>query len=539
MVSATITSVRFHLPSDASPFVKNIAGILARRIGERSAVRVTTFGRAELNMYLTFEPSIGSEGYAISNAGDGGIRIAGNDERGLLYGVGKFLRTSGYDEKRFLPSPWRGTSVPACPVRGIYFAVHGNNFYEAAPAAEVERYVEDLALWGLNSVACHFPPQQFASLDDPAARRNIEQIRRLLLAARRIGLDAGLLEVPNCGFTSTPKELLYKPFPDDLGRRGNAGVLLCPSKPEGREYLIRLWGGLLDRFRDIGLDFFVSWPYDEGGCGCEHCWPWGARGYLSLSEDISKLVRSRYPGSRFILSTWMYDTPPAGEWEGLSRALAQDGRWVDAIMADAHEDFPRYPLEHPVPGDRPLLNFPEISMWGQAPWGGYGANPLPGRFQGLWNQVSDRISGGFPYSEGIFEDINKVLCLQFYWDRKKPAVDTIREYICGEFSPAVADDAMEAVRLFEANHSRDRIGESAVEACELMEKADGRLPPSVRNSWRWRLLYLRAQIDRELYRNHGKLQGPVLARTFEELTAIYHAQNAAVSMRPPRLPPQE
>jgi hypothetical protein len=174
-------------------------------------------------------------------------------------------------------------------------------------------------------------------------------------------------------------------------------------------------------------------------------------------------------------------------------------------------------------------------MWGQAPWGGYGANPLPGRFQRLWNQVSGRVAGGFPYSEGIFEDINKALCLGFYWDRKRLAADTIREYVDGEFSPDVADDVTEAVRLFEANHARDRIGATAVRASELMEKADRRLPPGIRKSWRWRLLLLRAQIDREILRHHGKLAGPALARSFDELTAIYHAQNAAPSMRPSRL----
>jgi hypothetical protein len=534
-----VTEIRLHLPAGASQVVHNIADIIVRRIAERSGARVTTDGRAGFDLYLSLEPVLGAEGYAITDLSDRGIKIAGNDERGLLYGVGRFLRISEYCERGFTPGAWRGKSAPECPVRGVYFAVHGNNFYESAPAPEVERYVEDLALWGMNAVACHFPPQQFAGLDDPAALRNIDKIRRLLAAAKRLGLDAGLLEVLNCGFTSAPHDLLYTPFPDGLGRRGHAGVLLCPSRPAGRKYLLDLWAGLLDEFRDIGLDFFVSWPYDEGGCGCESCWPWGAKGFLGLSKDVAELARSKYPASRFILSTWMYDTPPAGEWEGLSRALAADGGWVDAVMADAHEDFPRYPLEHPAPGGKPLLNFPEISMWGQAPWGGYGVNPLPGRFDRLWRQASGRLAGGFPYSEGIFEDINKVICLQFYWDKNRRAMDTFREYASAEFSPAVAEDVAEAIRVFEANHRRDRISQSAVGAAELIAQAEGRLPADVRSGWRWRILALRARIDRELYRHHGRLEGAELQRAFGELTSIYHAENAADAMRPPRLPPQE
>ena len=127
-----------------------------------------------------------------------------------------------------------------------------------------------------------------------------------------------------------------------------------------------------------------------------------------------------------ILSTWTFDTPPTGEWEGLAQALAEDRGWVDYLQADAHEDFPRFPLDRGVPGELPVLSFPEISMWGQSPWGGYGANPLPGRLQRLWNQTEAKLSGGTPYSEGIYEDINKAICSQFYWDPERGAIETVR-----------------------------------------------------------------------------------------------------------------
>ena len=78
-------------------------------------------------------------------------------------------------------------------------------------------------------------------------------------------------------------------------------------------------------------------------------------------------ARVRFPGIKSVLSTWCYDTPPAGEWAGLARFLETENGWLDYILADSHTDFPRYPLEHGVPGGLPLLNFPEISMWGRSP----------------------------------------------------------------------------------------------------------------------------------------------------------------------------
>jgi hypothetical protein len=301
--------------------------------------------------------------------------------------------------------------------------------------------------------------------------------------------------------------------------------------------LLKNWSELFDQFSDTGLDCVVSWPYDEGGCGCPQCWPWGVRGHVQLSKEVSQLARRRYPRCRFVLSTWVYDSPPAGEWTGLAKALADDKGWVDYLMADAHEDYPRYPLDNPVPGGLPLLNFPEISMWGRSPWGGFGATPLPARLQRLWNQVKQKVSGGMPYSEGIYEDINKVICGQFYWDKDRAALDIVREYAAFEYSPDLVDDVLTAVNLLEETHTK--LSEKSLKARELLQKAEARLTPQARKAWRWRILYLRSVVDAERYAGGeagkaGSKPNPVLKQAFDELTAIQHAYHAL--QRPPQLP---
>lgn len=369
---------------------------------------MVTTGEVGWWVELGIEAGIGREGYRIVDGPGGSVKIVGHDERGLLYGVGRFLRSSRYDCGGFTPGAWRGTSVPCCPMRGIYLATHFNNDYEAASPEELERYVEDLSLWGFNLLILAYPHWQYAGYNDAAARKMTEHLRRLMEVAKRVGMRVSVGDALNGGFTSTPQEMRCAPVPDPLGRHGNFGVNLCPSKSAARAELLKNWEQLLDQFADPGLDCVTYWPYDEGGCGCPDCWPWGARGHLSLSRAVSALVRQKSPHVKVILSTWTFDTPLAGEWEALSAALEQDKSWADYIQADAHEDFPRFPLERGVPGGLPLINFPEISMWGQNPWGGYGANPLPGRLQRLWDQTRRKLSGGTPYSEGIYEDIKNV-----------------------------------------------------------------------------------------------------------------------------------
>ena len=536
LTAGPVQSVRVVLPDDEGVIAQRAAGILGRQITERCGAKVQANGEAAWTVELGLEAGIGTEGYKITNGPGGTVRILGNDERGLLYGVGRFLRSSRYDEGGFTPGTWRGTSVPRCPMRGIYLATHFNNYYEAATPGELEHYVEDLSLWGINLLALAYPHWQYAGHDDPAARKMAEHLRRIMRVAKQVGMRVTIGDALNGGFTSTPKEIRCTPVPDPLGRHGNFGVNLCPSKPAARELLLKNWGQLLDEFADPGLDCITYWPYDEGGCGCQECWPWGARGYLSLSRLVSALAHKKCPRLKVVLSTWTFDTPPAGEWEALSKALAEDKTWADYIQADAHEDFPRFPLEQGLPGDLPLLNFPEISMWGQSPWGGYGANPLPARLQRLWNQTERRLSGGTPYSEGIYEDINKAICSQFYWDPERPAMETVREYGAFEYSPVVADNFVKVVEAFELNHKRKEIGPGAEEAFDRVQKMEARLTPQARAAWRWRIVYLRALIDHELLKTHGKLEGKALQEAFRQLTAIYHAEHAhSMPIRPPQI----
>ncbi|MDQ1257859.1 MAG: hypothetical protein QG656_2467 [Candidatus Hydrogenedentes bacterium] len=531
--ASPVGSVGIVLPEPASGIVERIAAIASRQIAARSDVQVVRSGETDFVLTLAVDPALPREGFEIADASDGGIRIAGWDAHSILYGLGKFLRTSRYDGG-FTPSTWRGQSSPEGAFRAVYAATHFNNFYEAAPPDEVAAYIEDLALWGANAVIVHFPTWSFAGYDDPAARRNIEQTRRLLQAAKAIGMKTGLIQCPNQGFTSAPDNVRAEPNRDPQRRRGDAGVNCCPSKPEGMAYLLDLYARLFDEYKDIGLDYFMSWPYDEGGCGCAACAPWGGNAFPALSKKVAALGRAVYPDINVILSTWVYDVPPEGEWEGLTAYLNEDHTWLDAILSDDHFDFPRYPLDHGVPARLPLYNFPEISMWGRSPWGGCGANPLPARYEALWKQTDGKLSGGMPYSEGIFEDMNKVVCFQFYWNKNTAAEDTLREYAAFEFSPEAVEDVIEAVRLLEAAWIER--GPKSVEAFQLLEKVDAALPSRAKAAWRWRLLYLRGLIDAELARNGNKMEGDILRNAFRELTAIYHAENAHPAVKPHAVP---
>lgn len=524
--SAGVVRVRIDLGNadDASRLLR----ILRERIQERCPQQVVA-ARSGAGIILSIDDRLPADGFRIaSDAGDrGAVRVAGGSTRGLLYGVGKLLRTSGYDEGVFRVSGWRGSSVPQGSLRGVYFASHFHNWYHQASEPEIVRYLEDLALWGVNAIMVIFPMINLQGWEDPQAEPAMAMVRQYARAAHALGLEFAT-GLNNTMFIGAPKSIRATPLPDPTGRRGNSGHPICPSIPEGRAYLVENSRRLFAKLSDAGLDILCHWPYDEGGCACERCRPWGSNAYLALSRDLTRVGREYFPRLKSVLSTWMFDTPEEGEWQGLARALAQGNDAIDYILADSHEDFPRYPLDVGVPGGLPLVNFPEISMWGNWPWGGFGANPLPARLQRLWDQVRRKVAGGFPYSEGIYEDMNKAVVAQFYWDRDRSARSTLEEYIGYEFGAGVTPEVVAVVEALEAAASDafrrrpvDRV--AVLRAAELAERVEGRLPDWGRRNWRWEIVRLRTILDRERF-GGGGLETPAAEAAMVRLIEIYHCQ---------------
>ena len=463
------------------------------------------FNNQEMEIEFCVDYAIGkAESFQIECA-DSVWRITGADEAGLFYGIGKFLHTAKWSETDFVPNPPRGVSTPAHDFRAVYTAVHFYNWYHEATTDELKKYLEELLLWGHNTIMSIIPIVNLESFEEKAFFEAVEKNRALYRLAKELGMKVGIIICPNQGLITTPDE-----FDADLSifeyRGGNSGKNICQHKDGAMEYLRYLWVNQLKHFEDIGLDYVMSWPYDEGGCGCEKCKPWGARGFCEISTQLFKEAKRLYPDSKFILSTWYFDHPRnEGEYEGLWPRLKSDMSFVDYLMVDGHGAFPAYPLEHEV--IKPILNFPEISMWGLMPWGGRGANPLPKRFQKFWDSSKHVLSGGMPYSEGMYEDISKIQCVSYYWSPDRHYRDILAEYINYEYSGDVIEEVLEMMELIEENHERVyHVKQPDMDACNRAEQiarsVNERLSERAKQTWRWRLLYIRAIMDKVVYQYH-------------------------------------
>ena len=389
----------------------------------------------------------------------------------------------------------------------------------------------------------------------------------------------------------------------DFGTETAPQFLICPAK--GLSYLLdEVWGPCLRRIADNGLhlDHLIAWPYDWGGCGCEHDWPWGSVGFPRFSSAVLAQAKGwGHPDVEGTLSTWHFQMssakPPADEYGGLDKWLrannnrAAAAAALPATAAEAGHTHAHGPGDYeggygglgysygtygrvrqgrspqppqPPPGDDeptrsdqlqpaapaavkwthvmsavpggfewlsthgpvgglPTLDFPEYSMFSGCPWGGWGANPIPSGMQRDWDTHGHLITGGMPYSEGIYLDMNQVMRQQQYWGGR-PTNATLAEYIRYEFGWGAAVTLVsQAVGVLEADlHDQLHDPQSAA-ALALLTAAMPTMTAAAKTGWRWRVLYLRARIDALAF-NGTESNGAALNASFAELDRIYHVE---------------
>ena len=524
----------------SSAELEYVAQLFKRQLASRCGDYVVYFltdDRSRMYVRLAVTKDMPAESFSIAQTDSLTISITGGDIRGLIYGVGKFLRGSRYALSEFTPSPWRGQDQPQRQVRAIYLASHGNNWFINAPDKDILRYVEDLALWGFNTIAFWYCMADFPSADHPRALAAAKLFKRLIEAAHRIDMGVTTIVMTNEPYGDTP-ETLRANWAVENGYTAKPIAWfypqICPSRPGGMELIAENRRKMLDMFADVQFDGFIFWPYDQGGCTCAQCAPWGANGNVRTLPQVIDLCRKHSPKAKIIVSTWEMDKFTTGEFDGMDRALrAGTFGHVDYVLAENLLGKPVPWIEkNGVPGGLPLVGFPEISMWGIEPWGGYGAIVNPAGLQAGWDHIKHLSQGGFPYSEGIYEDVNKAICAGFYWN-DRPAQETLREYVGFEFGPEFEEEGVALLNLLENSFPREIVGkktplrfvlknpELAEHAFSLSQALEARMPARIRRSWRWRVIALRCIIDVELVRAGG-LVNETCEDALNELTEIYH-----------------
>lgn len=508
-------------------------------------------GKAAYLIRVRRNPAFDEGRYALY-PGANEAELVASDDAALHAALGRFLTESRFDGNGTFSPP---TSVidftPARRIRGMYFATHFGNFYQNAPLERVEEILEDLAAEGCNSVLVWYDMHHFADITDPASEALIARLRAIIGYANCIGMGGSLTMLANESFNTSPVALRASSAIQNgyfAKPEAHYGVELCPSVPGGMEEILRQRRLVLSRFADLKIDYICYWPYDQGGCTCAECAPWGVGGFLKILPAFQQLTAEMLAHTKIILSTWYFDRFVPGEWEGLYKKItAGELPGIEYILSFFFGgEMPAVLRENGVPEGIKFIDFPEISMYSCRPWGGFGANPLP-RFWEITNRRSGHLySGAFPYSEGIFEDVNKYITLHTTDGQFVHAEDAVRAYVKTYF--CTGDESLtRAILDTEVALIRSARHDGTAQTYEICDKSlvretyetfchfDEHLPAPIRASARWRMLFIRAALDYELVTHEDHLlSSPRAQELLTELSTIYAVgANTSRGVKPP------
>jgi hypothetical protein len=488
------------LGAHPSPAEKRVAELFAGRIKERAGIALAAPGdKATFRLVVgtvvsnekikTFAgsnkqvASLGPDGYVISvDPGKKEIHVAGQSDSGVVAGIGRLMREMRYRQGRIEVPALQIAETPQMPNRGMYLWARKHFF---GKPDQVDRYIEEFALWGCNGICFWYEMGMFKSFDDPEAQQWLAMYRRFYETARRMGMKTGLLMVANDAYASSPKELHHSMIIGNHGREH----YLCPSKPGSVAQMIAWQEQVFKALPPV--DIFNVFPADPGGCSCKECTPWPTHGFWKVAKPLADRIHELSPKTEIWIDTWHLNHPTFGgkDWKNLVASLDWSKERPEWFAGFEVAIAPRHGYAGMSAEDRqcyndakqPLMVFPDISMWGNH--SGMLVN------KEYWKSLQAELNGydpelmkgGWPYSERWNTDIISVAFLSWFWNPKKSVETVLDEYAASYFGP----EATAGRELLDLLDDSNKDPQRKEKIRETLAKLEGSLPEWVKRDWRW------------------------------------------------------
>jgi len=395
------------------------------------------------------------------------IIIEGVDDRGVLFGTGYLLRTMQYKGNSVglgqLPSI---ASSPDKYMRGHQLG-HRNtaNSWDAWTTEEYEQYIRDLVVFGTNSI------ESIPIFDEHVSPH-------------------------------------FKVKPDEM----NAFISKICQK-----YSLDYWMWIPAQFdlKDMALRKKYLGTFEEI---CKQSvringvfFPGGDPGdnppelVIPLLQDLAAILKKYHPQA----STWVSlqgFTPAQSEYV---YKYIKDNMpvWLGGLITgpssptveETRAVLPaRYKLRHyPDLTHNVRCEF-EIPWWDPSfalTLGREAVNPRPDHYSAIYHALDPYIDGFISYSDGVHDDVNKIIWTALAWDRKADIRNILQEYSNYFFESSVAEEAADGILALEKNWQGPIVSNGGIATTLTAWKALEKANPSLDGNWRWQMNLLRAYYD--------------------------------------------
>jgi hypothetical protein len=434
-----------------------------------------------------------AEGYRIRTEAEArAVVVAGNDARGVLFGVGRLLRELRMTPGKVLaPAAWSLDTAPRYPIRGHQLGYRPKtNSYDGWDLPQWDRYIRELAIFGANSVEL-IPPRSDDAPNSPHfPRPPAEMMEGMSRICDEYGLDVWLW---------------------------NAALEHDYTDPAVVSREVAAWDDLFRRTPRLDAVFV---PGGDPG----HTAP---AVLMALLEKQAEVLRRYHPNAQMWVSTQGFDKT----WlEQFYAIVAKEPEWLTGVVYGPHTRDDLHATRAGVPKRYPIRHYPDITHTRECQFpvpdwdlafasteGREPINPRPRQYTTIFRAMQNETAGFIAYSEGCNDDVNKFIWNALGWDEATTPIDTLWQFSRFLLGERCTDSFAQGVLALERNWEGPLLTNGNVETTlqqfQAMERAAS---PRELLNWRFQQALYRAYYDAYLKRRLA-FETELEARAMDEL----------------------
>ena len=452
----------------------------------------------------------GAEGFHIFIKRQGETPIAfiiGNDARGVLYGVGRFLRELRMTPGRVcIADNVKISSKPAQRLRGHQLGYRPKtNSYDAWDLPVWEQYLRDLAVFGCNAIEL-IPPRSDDDADSPHfPRPPMEMMQGMAKLAADFDMDVWVW---------------YPAMDRDY------------SDARTVESALDEWSKVYQALPRLDAVFV---PGGDPG----HTQP---KYLMALLEKQTERLHRYHPKAQM----WVSPQGFTKAWmeEFLAILNQEQPSWLSGLVFGPQVRLGLPQLKAAIPPQYPIRHYPDITHTRQCQYpvplwdtayaiteGRECINPRPEDQAAIFRATASYCVGFLTYSEGCNDDVNKFIWSALGWNPDARVHDIMREYSRYFIGETLADDFAQGLLALERNWRAPLLANANVLTTltqfQSMEKSAS---PGLLKNWRFQQALFRAYYDAYL-RNRliyeTELENKAMARLRQASIEGSHSAMAA------------
>ncbi|MGL6226812.1 MAG: hypothetical protein ACRC10_09330 [Thermoguttaceae bacterium] len=419
---------------------------------------------------MSLKSAMSGEGYVVQvESGTGGpvVWILGSRTRGLLFGIGEFFRVADWGKNRLEISP--GVHVerqPVYPIRGHQLGFRAAaNSWDAWTAEQFDQYVRDMVISGNNAIE-----------GIPFQDERIEPLMKMTRDENNVLLSE-LCQKYDVDYW------VWTPITVDL------------KDAEKRQADLETHETFYKKMPRLDHVFFPGG--DPGDNEPQLVFP--------FLEEIAVLLKKYHPNAKIWLSN-----------QGFSREGHEFVyEYLNKNMPDWFAGLVNGPSSAPISIERnhlpekyQLRLYPDIChnkiCQYPVPWwdmafaltlGREAINPRPTQYAQIHNWFAPYSDGFLSYSDGVNDDVNKMVWTELAFEPNKPIRDILRGYSNIFFGNGIGEEVADGLLALEKNWRGPLLDNASVEGTLLYWQQLEKKHPELLKNWRFQMCLVRAYYD--------------------------------------------